>query len=67
MCKLMVLLFRAALKASSARLDPLDAVNVIANRGAGDRFFHVASAYRCAPLRQLCWTTLRPAWHGVQQ
>jgi len=39
---------RVALKASSARLDPLDAVNVIANRGAGDRFFHVASAYRCA-------------------
>lgn len=28
------------------QLDPLDAVSVIVNRGAGDRFFHVASAYR---------------------
>lgn len=41
---------RSALQASSARLDPLDAVNVIANRGAGDRFFHVASAYRCGKM-----------------
>ena len=37
---------RSALKASSAYMDPLDAVNVIASRGAGDDFFRIASAYR---------------------
>jgi len=36
----------SALAAKSARLDPLDAVSVIANRGAGTRFYVVAQSYR---------------------
>ncbi len=46
----------SSLQAKSARLDPLDAVNVIANRGAGSRFYAVAQSFRHAsmPLSEHC-------------
>lgn len=40
-------------QASSAQLDPLDAVNVIANRGAGAKFYSVAQAFRYIPLQHI--------------